>query len=52
MQSVLRVVVLGSGGVGKSSLVGQFVNGFFPWEYEPTVGDSYKHSVQVTGKYS
>ena len=44
-----RLVVLGSGGVGKSSLVTQFLTGFFPSQYKPTVEDSYRHLVQLPG---
>lgn len=36
----IRIVVVGSGGVGKSSLVLRFTNGHFVEEYDPTVGSS------------
>lgn len=34
-----KIVVLGSGGVGKSALTVQFVQGLFVEKYDPTVGD-------------
>ncbi|KAI6225121.1 Ras-like protein 2 [Aphelenchoides fujianensis] len=37
----LRLVVLGSGGVGKSALTIQFVQQYFISEYDPTISDSY-----------
>ena len=46
-----RLVFLGSGGVGKSSLVEQFLHGIFPSQYNPTVEESYRHLVQLPGKF-
>ena len=37
-----RVVVFGSGGVGKTSLVLRFINGTFNTNYIPTVEDTYR----------
>lgn len=34
-----KIVVLGSGGVGKSALTVQFVQGIFVEKYDPTVSD-------------
>ena len=38
-----KIVVLGSGGVGKSALTVQFVQGLFVEKYDPTV--SYRNQV-------
>jgi len=45
--SVLRIVVLGSGGVGKSAITVQFVQGIFIEKYDPTIEDSYQKQVEV-----
>jgi len=42
-----RVVVLGAGGVGKSALTVQFVQGVFVEKYDPTIEDSYRKLVEV-----
>ncbi|XP_023244435.1 ras-related protein Rap-1b-like [Centruroides sculpturatus] len=42
-----KVVVLGAGGVGKTSLVVQFLEGFFSYTYKPTVEDCYRHTIQM-----
>ncbi|KAJ9060546.1 hypothetical protein DSO57_1032872 [Entomophthora muscae] len=42
----VNVVVLGSGGVGKSSITISFING----EYDPTIEDSYSKNITVDGK--
>ena len=40
------VVVLGSGGVGKSALVVKFVRGKFVDKYDPTIEDFYQKEVR------
>ena len=37
-----RVVVFGTGGVGKTSLVLRFINGSFRDSYIPTIEDTYR----------
>ncbi len=39
--------MLGSGGVGKSALTVQFVQGIFVEKYDPTIEDSYRKQVEV-----
>ncbi|KAE8623104.1 hypothetical protein XENTR_v10005495 [Xenopus tropicalis] len=45
-----KLVVLGSGGVGKSALTVQFVQGIFVEKYDPTIEDSYRKQVEVEGQ--
>ena len=46
-RSTIELVVLGGGGVGKSSVTIQYVQDFFiPW-YDPTIEDSYRRQVVV-----
>ncbi|CAB3409283.1 unnamed protein product [Caenorhabditis bovis] len=45
-----KIVVLGSGGVGKSALTVQFVQGIFVEKYDPTIEDSYRKQVEVDGQ--
>lgn len=42
-----KVVVLGSGGVGKSALTVQFVTGTFAEKYDPTIEDFYRKEIEV-----
>lgn len=42
-----KVVVLGSGGVGKSALTVQFVSGNFVEKYDPTIEDFYRKAIEV-----
>ena len=42
-------MVLGSGGVGKSALTVQFVQGVFVEKYDPTIEDSYRKNIEVDG---
>jgi small GTP-binding protein len=42
-----KIVVFGSGAVGKSAVTVQFVRGYFITDYDPTVEDSYRRLVSV-----
>jgi len=42
-----KVVVLGSGGVGKSALTIQFVSNQFNEKYDPTIEDFYRKEIEV-----
>lgn len=41
------MVVLGSGGVGKSALTLRYVQGLFVARYNPTVEDFYRHHTRL-----
>ena len=41
------MVVLGSGGVGKSALTVKFVSGKFVEKYDPTIEDFYRKEIEV-----
>jgi len=45
-----RIVVVGSGGVGKSALTVRFIQGTFVKRYDPTIEDSYRKQVEVDAK--
>lgn len=47
-----KFVVLGAGGVGKTSLVIRFLDNVFTSTYKPTVEDCYQHTIQLPGKSS
>ncbi|KAG8194831.1 hypothetical protein JTE90_017269 [Oedothorax gibbosus] len=42
-----KFVVLGAGGVGKTSLVVRFLDNIFNTAYKPTVEDCYQHNIQL-----
>lgn len=44
-----KLVVLGSGGVGKSALTVQFVQGIFIGKYDPTIEDCYRKIIELDG---
>lgn len=43
----MKLVVMGSGGVGKSSITLQFVHNCFPDEYDPTIEDNFRKQTVV-----
>jgi len=44
------IIILGSGGVGKSALTWQFVSGVFRDYYDPTIQDEYDKTIIVDNK--
>ena len=45
-----KIVVLGSGGVGKSALTVQFVQGIFIEKYDPTIEECYRKTMEINGQ--
>lgn len=43
-------MVLGAGGVGKSSVTVQFVQGVYVESYDPTIEDSYRKQIEIDGR--
>ncbi|KAL0246381.1 hypothetical protein GEMRC1_007593 [Eukaryota sp. GEM-RC1] len=52
MSGKIKLVVLGSGAVGKSALTLRLVQGHFFAEYDPTIEDSYRKEMVVDGQNS
>lgn len=50
MDNLFKVIIVGSGGVGKSALTLQFMYDEFVEDYEPTKADSYRKKVVLDGK--
>lgn len=50
MSREYKLVVVGGGGVGKSALTIQFIQGQFVDEYDPTIEDSYRKQCVVDGE--
>eukprot|EP01130_Rhizamoeba_saxonica_P003337 TRINITY_DN1416_c0_g1_i1.p1 TRINITY_DN1416_c0_g1~~TRINITY_DN1416_c0_g1_i1.p1 ORF type:complete len:197 (-),score=33.79 TRINITY_DN1416_c0_g1_i1:52-642(-) len=48
--SILKIVILGDGGVGKSALTIQLTQNHFVAEYDPTIENSYRKQIQVDTK--
>ena len=48
--SLHKVILVGSGGVGKSALTLQFMYDEFVEDYEPTKADSYRKKVRTNKK--
>jgi GTPase KRas protein len=49
MSLELKIVILGSGGIGKSALVVQFIQNHFVEHYDPTIEDAYRKQTMVDG---
>ena len=49
-ESTYKIVVVGSGGVGKSCIVVRFVQGKFIKKYDPTIEDFYRKQIDVDGE--
>jgi len=47
--SEYKLVIVGGGGVGKSSIIIQFIQNHFIDEYDPTIEDSYRKQVFIDG---
>jgi Rho family, other len=45
-----KIVILGDGACGKTSLLNVFTRGYFPQVYEPTVFENYVHDIFVDGQ--
>jgi small GTP-binding protein len=45
-----KVVVLGSGGVGKSAVTIRYIQGNFIEKYDPTIEDAYRKQVDIDGE--
>ena len=46
-----KLVILGRGAVGKTSIVTRFICGYFPETYDPTIGgDDYRRQISVDGQ--
>ncbi|RKP32058.1 hypothetical protein METBISCDRAFT_26011 [Metschnikowia bicuspidata] len=45
-----KIVILGDGACGKTSLINVFTRGYFPQVYEPTVFENYVHDIFIDGQ--
>lgn len=45
-----KIVVLGAGGVGKSLVTVQFVQGVYVESYDPTIEDLYRKQIEIDGR--
>jgi len=46
----LKIVILGAGGVGKSAITVQYIQGVFIKKYDPTIEENFRKMVDVEGK--
>jgi len=47
MAQIVKLCVLGDGGVGKTALTIQWVHNHFVESYDPTIEDSYRKQIRV-----
>eukprot|EP01120_Amphizonella_sp_Union-15-10_P008021 TRINITY_DN2800_c0_g1_i1.p1 TRINITY_DN2800_c0_g1~~TRINITY_DN2800_c0_g1_i1.p1 ORF type:complete len:181 (-),score=30.54 TRINITY_DN2800_c0_g1_i1:169-711(-) len=50
MPTEIKLVVMGSGGVGKSAITVQFIQSVFIKKYDPTIEESYVKQIEVDSK--
>jgi len=50
MSGLIRVVIVGGGGVGKSALTIQFLRGEFVEDYDPTIEESYRKDLVIENR--
>jgi len=50
MSNVFKLVLVGSGGVGKSCLTIQYISNKFVEDYDPTLEDSYRKPITLEGE--
>eukprot|EP01127_Copromyxa_protea_P021082 TRINITY_DN715_c0_g1_i1.p2 TRINITY_DN715_c0_g1~~TRINITY_DN715_c0_g1_i1.p2 ORF type:complete len:196 (+),score=51.19 TRINITY_DN715_c0_g1_i1:1416-2003(+) len=50
MSNVFKLVLVGSGGVGKSCLTIQYISNKFVEDYDPTLEDSYRKPITLDGE--
>ena len=48
--TLVKIAVVGSGGVGKSALTIMYIQNVFISEYDPTIENSYRRAVQLHGE--
>eukprot|EP00008_Paramoeba_atlantica_P012531 CAMPEP_0201484482 /NCGR_PEP_ID=MMETSP0151_2-20130828/8668_1 /ASSEMBLY_ACC=CAM_ASM_000257 /TAXON_ID=200890 /ORGANISM="Paramoeba atlantica, Strain 621/1 / CCAP 1560/9" /LENGTH=193 /DNA_ID=CAMNT_0047868173 /DNA_START=14 /DNA_END=595 /DNA_ORIENTATION=+ len=46
----MKIILFGTGSVGKSALTVQYVQGIFVSKYDPTIEDSYRKVAEIDGK--
>eukprot|EP01130_Rhizamoeba_saxonica_P010906 TRINITY_DN44_c0_g1_i2.p1 TRINITY_DN44_c0_g1~~TRINITY_DN44_c0_g1_i2.p1 ORF type:complete len:118 (-),score=19.28 TRINITY_DN44_c0_g1_i2:388-741(-) len=49
-ETYLKIVAVGDGGIGKTSLLMTFLNNEFPENYVPTIFDNYSTNIEVGEK--
>jgi len=49
-EQTIKIVILGTGGVGKSCLTIRYIQDVFVDTYDPTIEDSYRHQIEISNK--